>query len=534
VRLFTLAVCMVATSAALLASEAAKLFKEGVKAEQAGRMAQAYALYARAAAAEPGNQFYWLKSQALRTRALLEARTLPKPAAENGPLPPADSDDAEAPIQEADARELEEARKPLPPKELSGKPGRLDVDFRGDSKALFESVAKAYGLDCIFDGDYQPTKPFRFHLEQADYRDALHALEAATGSFIVPIAEHLFLVAKDTPQKRAEVEPAVSVTVKLPEPTSPQELTALINAVQQAMGLQKVSWNTQQNTVVLRDTISKVLPARQLFEDLLYPRAQVVVDVDFIEVSRNQALAFGLTLPKSFPIIPLTDALGNVPSIPSGLARVALFGGGTTLMGLGIVNSTVVATWQKAEGKLLMHTELRSLDGQPAQFHVGDRYPILTGGYYGPTEFAGPNAYAPPPQVTFEDLGLRIKLTPKVHGMDAVTVDLEAEFRLLTGESVNAIPVIANRQVKSTVRLETGQWAAIAGLMDINEARSVVGIAGLSSLPGLGSLFRVYSRNKDASQVLVLLRPRLLTLPPDQAITRTFRLGSETRPLTPL
>lgn len=493
-------------------------------------MAEAYMLYAQAAAAEPENRFYWLKSQALRTRALLESKSLPKPAAASG------NPDAapEAVLAEATARELAEARKPLPPKELSGNPVLRDLDFQGDSKLLFENVAKAYGLDCIFDGDYQPTRPFRFRMEQAGYREALHALEASTASFIIPISSQLFMVAKDTPQKRAEVEPAVSVTVHLPEPTTTQDLTALITAVQQTMGIQKVSVNTQQNTVVLRDTISKVLPARQLFEDLLYPRAQVVVDLDMIELSRTQALSFGLSLPSSLPLVALSHVFGNQPTIPSGIARLALFGGGKTLMGLGVADPSLVARMNRSEGRLLMHAELRSVDGQSAQLHVGDRYPILTGGYYGPASFSGPGAYTPPPQFTFEDLGLKIKVTPRVHGMDAVNLDLEAEFRLLTGERINDIPVISNRQFKSVVRLETGEWAVVAGLMESSEARTIAGISGLGSLPYLGPLFSQHNRNRDSTEVLVLMRPRLISLPPDQVVTRTFRLGSETRPLTPL
>ena len=60
-------------------------------------------------------------------------------------------------------------------------------------------------------------------MEQVDYREALHALEAVTGSFLVPISDRLLLVVKDTPQKRREEEPYAAIIVPLPEPTSQQE-----------------------------------------------------------------------------------------------------------------------------------------------------------------------------------------------------------------------------------------------------------------------------------------------------------------------
>lgn len=536
VRILTLLVWLAAAGALAAAPPAAKLYKEGLRAEQNGKMARAYLLYSQAAALDPSNQMYWLRSQAVRTRAALEARPLPRPApprpepetlAQVPPLEP-------APIPEATREDLAEADKPLPPKKLTGSAGLRDFDLRGDSRQLFEEVAKAFGLECVFDADYQPTPPLRFRMQQADYRQALHALEAASASFIVPITERVFLVARDTPQKRAEVEPSVALTVHLPEPTSTQDLTALITAVRQALGIQKVTWDTQRNIVILRDAISKVLPARALFEDLMHPRAQVMIDVQFLELSRSVVTSYGLALPNSFPLVPLTRALGNMPKIPAGISRLAIFGGGKTLFGLGIADPSLIARLTRSGGKVLLHAEMRSIDGQTATFHVGDRFPILTGGYFGPADASGPDAYRPPPSFNFEDLGLSVKATPKVHGMDAVTMELETEFKLLTGKSVNGIPVISNRKLTSVVRLETGEWALVAGLMETSEARTIAGLAGLSSLPALGPLFSQRNTTRDHREVLLLLRPRLVTAPPGQAVARAVRVGSETRPLTPL
>src|SRR5690349_6076348 len=45
-------------------SEAARIYEQGRKAERSGHMASAYLLYSQAAALEPTNQLYWLKSLA--------------------------------------------------------------------------------------------------------------------------------------------------------------------------------------------------------------------------------------------------------------------------------------------------------------------------------------------------------------------------------------------------------------------------------------------------------------------------------------
>ena len=521
------------------ASEASKLYKEGRKAEKAGQAARAYLLYSEAAALEPDNKRYWSRSLALQSRAALDSKATPLTAQAG------DSSDAslgadaspepdEAALPAATALDLAEAHKPLPPAKLNAMPALKDFKLRANAKTLFETVARAYGLDCVFDGDYKATDTIRFEMDHADYREALHALEAVTGTFLVPISARLFLVVKDTAQKRKEEEPFAAVMIPLPEPTTQQDLTAMVTAVQQACGITKVAWDSHANTVVLRDSVSKVLAAQQLFKDLLYPRAQVMVEMDFVEVTKSDELNYGLPLPSSFPLASFSTFMQNVPQLAQHISGMLRFGGGAALIGIGIANLNLVASLTRADSKLLLHASARSVDGQPATIKVGEKYPIMTAGYFGPSNFSGPGAYMPPPSFTFEDLGLSLKATPHVHGTEDVTLDVEAEFKVLGGTSNNGIPIISNRSLKSTLSLKMGEWAVVAGLIDDEEARSIAGIAGLAGIPVIGPLTSNTTHNTSTDRVLIMLRPTLLTRPPDNSLTHVLRMGAEMRPLTPL
>ena len=143
--------------------------------------------------------------------------------------------------------------------------GTGDVDLHGDSKQIWQDLAKLFGLDCIFDPDYQPTGPMRFHLRSVDFRVAIRGLEAATSNVIFPVTSKVFMVAKDTPQKRTELQPRVAVSIPLPDSVTQQDFNQAVTAIQQSVGIEKIAFDTQTKTVILRDTPAKVTAARPCF-----------------------------------------------------------------------------------------------------------------------------------------------------------------------------------------------------------------------------------------------------------------------------
>jgi general secretion pathway protein D len=508
-----------------------ELYEQGRAAEKAGHIAQAYIFYAEAAAMDPKNHTYWQRSQAIRTRAALEGLVMPEATAAT-----ADSgaDEPEFKPEEATARDMWDAARQASPPELAPDDGTGDIDLHGDSKQLWQDLAKQFGLDCVFDADYQPIGPMRFRLRSVDYRVAMRGLEAATGTFIFPLTSKVFMVAKDTPQKRTELQPRVAVSIPLPDSVTQQDFNQAVTAIQQSVGIEKIAFDTQSKTVILRDTLAKVTAARALFRDLVRPSAQVMVELKLIEVTRNDMLTYGIEFPNIFSLNFLTNWLGNQLTLPSNINGLLTFGGGKTLMGLGILTPSLVAEMSKATSANLLESTLRTSDGIAATMHIGEQYPVLTSQYVGPSSFtAGGTAYTPPPSFQFVDLGLTLKVTPSVRSLASATLDVDAEYKVLTGSSVNGIPVIGNRAVKSTVNLQFGEWAVIGGLLDVEEAHTVAGLAGASRIPYLGALTSTRTKSHSTDQILLLIRPHALSIPPgDVSPGRSLGMGSDSRPIT--
>lgn len=511
-------VTIAAAGLAMAATQAEQLYHEAQKAEHDGEVVKAYLLYAEAAAADPANIDYWSHAQALRPAASLIDASPPK-------LPNLSADKIDQTLfGQISNADLEETRRPLPPTKLIVEPGRRDYDLRGDSKALWEQVASILQLKVLFDPDYKPTQPFRFQLTDAGYRDAFRALQAATDSFLVPVSQRLIFVANDSTQKRREFEPSVAVTVPFPEAISTQELQEVATGIRGALDTQKLMVDTTRHLILIRDQVSKVRLAEKLLHDLLHPRAQVTIDVEILTTDISSTLNYGLSSPTSFAISSFVSRTNLINYFPSGFSTFLAFGGGASLLGLGITDAQLFASVSKSNSESIYHAQVVATEGLPSELHVGEKYPIMTAGYFGNTSSSG-TVYTPPPTVSFEDLGLKIKVTPHIVSTDRVTLDLQAEFELLGATSLDGIPVVAHTQYQSKIDVVTGEWAVLSGLMTSQEAKTITGIPILSYIP----LLRNNTITKDQGETLIVLKPHVTVPPASENASWRAWAGSETR-----
>lgn len=516
------AVGLVLAVSLMAAGPGSRAYKEGREAEKAGRYGAAYMLYSQAYALEPSKVEYRARAESVRRQGIMQ---LDIDQGRGGVA--LDEPGEEMPgVEDGD---LKESARMLPPPGLVGTAGLQDFDLKGDAKQLWERVLAPYALEVVFDADFVPGPEMRFRLSQADWRTAVRSLEAVTGAFVVPLGDRLGIVVKDTVQKRSEMERHMTVAIPIPTTLSAQEVQEVATAVRSTFDIQKFGIDTSRGIVLLKDRASRIKPAIELFRQLTSHRAQVLLEMELVNLGETSSLRLGMSLPTSFPIVNLSTAWGNTPTVPSAIGRLLTFGSGRWMFGIGLSGAELFASMTKGESTVVARSEMLTVNGQAATMHVGDRYPIQTQSYLG-TVGSGEGAITPAPTIQFEDLGVVLKVTPYAHGSEEMTLDVEAEFKVLAGTALNGIPVISNRKIQSRVRLKFGETAVVAGLTSGAVRRSMSGLPGLVELPP----FRSNEKSSETADLLLTIRPRLTGLAPSESVTRPIWAGTETRPLTPL
>jgi general secretion pathway protein D len=474
--------------------------------EERGEITQAWLLYNQAAYLDPRNALAAGKAAQLRTKALDGATIVSgMPAA-----PELDPNDPLLKITDQDLREIERL---APPPALAPKDTHITLNLTGDAKTIYTRLFTHFGIDILFDGDFDNPTNRQVKLENATFDEAIYIANITTGCFVNPISPRIAMVIRDTDQKRREQERTVAITLPMPTTISSPEAQELGRAIQQIFELQRVSIDTVRGMMMIRDRWSKVKFAELSLNQMLGYRGQVMLDVEFYEVNEQSNLSFGFALPTSTTLVPLIKQ-----------ATLKSFG----TFGIGITSASLFASMTYSNTQSLYESQVRSLDGLPATVHIGDRYPIITQ----TTSFGGSSTVgglATAPQVQFEDLGLSLKITPHLHGNGEISLELESDFKVLTGESNNNIPVIANRKFTGTVRLKKGEWAVAAGLVTQNLSISRLGLVGLSRIPGLST----NGRDRRIGQTLLVVKPRIISAPPSDQATRDIFTGPEQKFLAP-
>jgi general secretion pathway protein D len=487
-----------------------------------GKLEEALADFEKAFAIDPGSSI--AEQEIIRTREMIEREK--KKAAD-----PSRQDEPDTrsltPAQVAQQRTMEkvERMRSLPElKPLSPQPINLKMNGQ-PPKVLFETVGKLAGINVLFDPDFtqQPGRPQSVEFMNATLEEALDHLAVMTKSFWKPLSESSIFVTQDNTTKRRDYEEQVMKVFYLTNVNTPQELQEIATNVRSICDIRRLFTYNAQMAIIVRAEADRVALAEKLIADLDKPKAEVVVDILVMEISRSRSRDLAATMTPNGINTPITYDKGvQAPSgsgegTGSSSSSTSIVGRKVSVEGYSIVlpNGLLRAAIRDGQARILQSPQVRAADSFKASLKIGDRVPIASGSFQPGIGGVGINPLVNT-QFQYQDVGVNVDITPKIHWPDEVSMHVEVDISNVRERiEIGGIeqPVIGQRKVVFDVRLREGEANILGGLVQTQESRTVSGLPFISSVPLLGRLFSTETLERSENELLFVLVPHVVRSP---------------------
>ena len=440
-----------------------------------GKIQEALAEYGRARSYDPSNRFL-----AEEVRRLTEA----------------------PPEEEAAAPEKLE----LPIKlKAAGEPVTLNFPQETSLRSLFMALGRSTGVNILFDENFRDI-PFAITLEETTFEQALSALGTATKNFHRIIDDRTTIIVPDQPMKRIQYEINAIKTYRLSNIRAEEALQPLQQMISSSFKAAKVFADKSLNAIIVRDTPETVALAGRLLSQWDKPRAEVLVDLEIMEVSRVRLRQLGLNFDQNIVGLRYGEPPATSTSSWVNLKDLDFSQAGNFYLSLPLAFFQFLES--DADTRIIAQPRLRGVSGEEIKSIVGQKVPIPK------TTFApiaaGGVSQQPITNYDYQDVGIDITLTPQVHRENEITLNLWLKITSLAGTGVADIPIITTREVKNVLRLKDGETNLLAGLLRDEERKSLTGIPGLKSLPLLGRLFSSEETRLEQTDVILMITPTII------------------------
>lgn len=470
-------------------------FEKGQEYEKAGVIERALIEYQQAVQLDPTNQYALSRLQQAR-QAYAAQRNNREPAT----------------IDQMKRRTR--GTRPQPPvlNPRSDKPIDMEFPEPVSIMQIYRALGDAFGINVLFDPNLKDQE-ISIELKEVTAQSALETLMRAGSHFYKVIDEHTIIIAQDTPQNRRTYEDLVIQTFFL----SNSEVKDMVTILRSLVDAKKIATNEQLNAVILRDTADKVKVAERIIEANDKSKAEVVVDVELLQINSLRLRDIGVAL-SSYQISQTLDTggttggtgggTGGTPAPTAGRIRVSdLEFLNQSNWFLTLPNFLYNFVKQNSDAQLLAKPQLRITEGEKANLVIGDKVPIpLT--TFNTSNTVGGNI-VPITSFQYQDVGIRIDIEPRVHHNQEITLKIKVAV-----DQINSFrgdqPIIGTRTIESVIRLQDGETNFLAGLIRTDENNSENGLPGLSEIPILGRLFSNKRTDAQRTDVILTLTPHII------------------------
>jgi len=386
-----------------------------------------------------------------------------------------------------------------------------------DIKNVLMLIGELTGLNIVISPAVKDT--ITASLINVTVKAALDAILKPNG-YSYFLQENIVVVKGSDTQMVGELE---TVVVKLNYINS-VDLISTLSAVLTSRGkvqpftplVSKQSNSGASNIIVISDIQENISSVLKIIETLDIPIPNINIAIRFIETNLDTLKGFGIDWSKT-PLSP--GEYGSIDSssvIPFSLDNVTI----ATLNPLQLVSALKIMQ-ARGRSKLLSSPQVTTLDNHEAETETVTTVYIegnisnqsglgQQGAQSQSNSGLGSNILVN--QVQEKDIGIKLKVTPRINDGFKITmlVDAQVEALLSAAEIDTDKPRSTKRTVKTQVTVDNGNTAIIGGLIAENTRESKKFVPILSSIPLIGRLFKSTTIEKEQRELLIFITPTIV------------------------
>ena len=404
----------------------------------------------------------------------------------------------------------------LNPRSIDG----IDLNFsrRTSLKEIFGTLSKASGVNIIAHSSFQD-QTISIDLRGLPFQRVLDTLMLQNDLFFKVIDKNTIMVFKATPQNREQYENQIIKTYYLSH-ADPNELRSTLTTINPQL---RVFTDKRINALIVKAKPLELAIVDQVIRTLDKAKAEVMVYLELMEVTENSLEHAGL-----LPVVNASDTSGTYRL---GATTVNNTSGMNTNSGFTKIHTADIRVlfpnlaldFLKSNGdaRLVASPNVRVLSGESGEVNIGEKISTTQSQLSLPTTGTTATTASASSLLggvgqtsfSYEDVGVKIKVKPRVHNNGEITLELDSEVTTLKSGSTPGRPDLGKRQIKTMARLRDGETAIFGGLLKDEEQKGLQGIWGLTDIPLIGRLLGNTNNSKAKTDVILTIRAVLVRKP---------------------
>src|SRR5512142_1531259 len=253
----------------------------------------------------------------------------------------------------------------------------ITLNFKNTNiKDVFEFMSKLSGINILFDEEVR-AQPVTVFVKDVSFQYALNLLLSTNRLFMKKISADTIIIIPKTKAKTDQYQDLIVRTFYLNFAKSKE----IVNLVRSMLDVKRVYVNETLNSITIRETPEKMKLVEKIIAANDLKEAEVILDVEILEISRTNALKYGWNfqpgLTTTATIQPTTTTATTV-NANAGVALSELRNLTSDNVFISLPSLVVNLIKQDSDAQTLANPRVRVLNNKQAKFHIGDKIPVQT------------------------------------------------------------------------------------------------------------------------------------------------------------